>query len=269
VVFFIFHIGAFGGLTALNSYYDRDDGPVGGLWRPPTIPSHLIQFAWGVQLCGWLLLLPLDLRLAAIYGAIVLLALGYSHPHTRWKGHPWKSVLVVMVGQGALDFLAGYLTATTLYERPPGPAVMAGLIGAMLTTAGFYPLTQLYQLKDDQERGDHTLARVLYEYGSRNDPQCKEPQNIYSGRATVFLYSLIVVSTGSIFNVIALWSVSPYLDAVGCMLFGIGMLWAIHHWARLQNFTKADDFIAVHNVMRKASILFGGYVVARLCSGGI
>ncbi|HEX8834932.1 MAG TPA: hypothetical protein VF719_12060, partial [Abditibacteriaceae bacterium] len=33
-VFLLFHIGAFGGLTALNSFYDRDSGPIGGLWQP-------------------------------------------------------------------------------------------------------------------------------------------------------------------------------------------------------------------------------------------
>ena len=49
LVFFVVHILFYGGSTALNSYYDRDEGPVGGLWNPPKVTRQLWTFAVGVQ----------------------------------------------------------------------------------------------------------------------------------------------------------------------------------------------------------------------------
>ena len=34
-LFLLVHIGLYGGMTAFNSYYDRDEGPIGGMKFPP------------------------------------------------------------------------------------------------------------------------------------------------------------------------------------------------------------------------------------------
>lgn len=156
-VFALFHSGAFGGMTALNSWYDRDDGPVGGMWSPPQVPPFLWHFAWLLQLLGLLFLLPSGWRLSLVYTFLLMLSLLYSHPKSRGKGHPWKSLAIVVAGQGVLDGLAGALTARLPQWRAP---FWCGLLGAALTVAAWYPLTQLYQADDDLRRGDQTLAAI-------------------------------------------------------------------------------------------------------------
>ena len=63
LVFIIFHVMFYGGATALNSYYDQDEGPVGGLWEPPKVTRDLLVFAVGLQVLGLVLLLFISLPL--------------------------------------------------------------------------------------------------------------------------------------------------------------------------------------------------------------
>src|SRR5919201_382437 len=39
----IVHIPLYGGMNAFNSYYDRDDGPIGALLDPPPV-DHLVLY---------------------------------------------------------------------------------------------------------------------------------------------------------------------------------------------------------------------------------
>ncbi|MBV9868214.1 MAG: UbiA family prenyltransferase [Abitibacteriaceae bacterium] len=250
-IFLIFHIGAFGGLTALNSYYDQDSGPVGGLWEPPVPPPRLYLFSWCVQLSGLLLLLILNWHLMAVYGTILLLSLGYSHPRPRWKGHAWKSLITVAVGQGVLDFLAGALTVPHLTWNY---LLWWGMAGATLTVAGFYPLTQLYQVADDTERGDQTLALVLMQR---------------RGRAAVFMWSMILLGLGITSNALALWLLRYAADALLLLAAGVISLGSVWRWSRSNTTTPESDFQRVHRQMLLTSLAFSGYVLARLVSGGL
>ena len=56
VVFGIFHMLFYGGATALNSYYDQDEGPIGGVWNPPKVTRDLLVFAVAVQIVGLVLI---------------------------------------------------------------------------------------------------------------------------------------------------------------------------------------------------------------------
>jgi 4-hydroxybenzoate polyprenyltransferase len=155
---FVLHVLFYGGSVAFNSYYDQDEGPIGGLWNPPRPTRALLWFSLAIQAVGFA-------AIAFINPAIVLLALimfglstAYSHPAVRLKAHPWASLLTVSVGQGVGGFMAGWLCGqndpATLSSMP---ALLGGLV-AVLVTTGFYPLTQIYQREEDQRRGDVTFA---------------------------------------------------------------------------------------------------------------
>lgn len=152
------HICLYGGVTAFNSYYDRDQGPVGGLERPPPIQQTLLPLALLVQAVGLLLAASLNLTFGGIYVAFAALAAAYSHPRFRLKNGPLRSVAVVAVGQGILAFLGAWAAA----RGEVGSAFTAtGLLGAAAATlivVGFYPLTQVFQVEEDRARGDRTLA---------------------------------------------------------------------------------------------------------------
>ena len=78
--FAIVHVCLYGGATAFNSAYDRDEGPVGGLERPPPVSPSLLPFAVGLLLAGWALSALLAAELEPVYGGILAFALAYSHP---------------------------------------------------------------------------------------------------------------------------------------------------------------------------------------------
>ncbi len=247
VVFLLFHIGAFGGLTALNSFYDRDEGPIGGMWQPPPVPARLWHFAWAVQLGGVALLLPFGIPLVLIYNFILLLSLGYSHPRTRWKGHPFKSLAVVGLGQGVLDFAAGALTANASTAGVQAWHLYSwwGLVGATLTVLAFYPLTQLYQLSDDTKRGDRTSAAWLHARG---------------GRTAVFKFALLLFTVGSLTNAWALHLAERLTLAIVLAAFSALPLLYVVMWSRERKVSQAEDFARIHFLMRAMAVAFAAFI---------
>lgn len=156
--FLIFHLCLYGGATAFNSAYDRDEGPVGGLERPPPVDSRLLPFSIGLLLLGWAAAWALSSELGLVYGAILLFAVAYSHPRLRWKGAPRPSLATIAVGQGLLGFLGGWVAGDAPISAAMGRTGLLGALGAALVVAAFYPLGQLFQIDEDRARGDRTLA---------------------------------------------------------------------------------------------------------------
>lgn len=161
VAYLSFHLFLYAGGTALNSYYDRDEGPVGGLAKPPPPPKYLLEFSIAWQLVGFLLALTVNLTVAAIYFIMFWMSVAYSHPRIRLKGKPLGALLTIMLGQGIFPFYAGWATAVGGLAGGAQIWVMLAAFSVTLITGGMYPLTQIYQLDADAERGDLTLARFL------------------------------------------------------------------------------------------------------------
>jgi 1,4-dihydroxy-2-naphthoate octaprenyltransferase len=157
IAFVALHLFLYGGTTAFNSYYDRDQGPVGGLEHPPPVTQQLLPFSLIMQGIGFLLACFVNLPFAIIYILTFVVATAYSHPRTRLKRRPLLSLLVVGVGQGGVIALAGWVTARpNLGELTPLAGV--GILAATLMIAGIYPVTQIYQIEEDLARGDVTFA---------------------------------------------------------------------------------------------------------------
>lgn len=158
LAFVAFHVFLYGGSTAFNSAFDRDEGPVGGLERPPPVPDALLPFSLVVQGIGWLLSALVNPTSCALYGAFVVLSVAYSHPRIRLKRRPVASLLVVGVGQGALAFLAAWAAARGDLQSAWSPLGVAGATAAMLLILGVFPLSQVFQVEEDRARGDRTPA---------------------------------------------------------------------------------------------------------------
>jgi 1,4-dihydroxy-2-naphthoate octaprenyltransferase len=158
LAFLVVHVCLYGGATAFNSAYDRDEGPVGGLEHPPPVGPALLPFSLVALLGGWAASLAVGGSFAAVYGGILILALAYSHPRARWKADPWASLATIFVGQGVLGFLTGWTAAGAPLGAALGATGLVGAIAASAIVAGFYPLTQLFQVEEDRARGDRTLA---------------------------------------------------------------------------------------------------------------
>jgi 4-hydroxybenzoate polyprenyltransferase len=166
VAFLSLHVFLYGGTNALNSYYDRDEGPVGGMWSPPPVDRGLLGWAWGVQLLGLPLAWWVGPPFLLVWLALLGVATAYSHPRWRWKSHPLAAVLTVALGQGGLGALAGVMAVAERDLRPWGwgfgePAMWFGLLAAVSLIVGLYVVSQAYQTLEDRARGDRTLPVLL------------------------------------------------------------------------------------------------------------
>jgi 4-hydroxybenzoate polyprenyltransferase len=146
-----------GGTLALNSAFDRDEGDIAYLRRPPPPPRHLAMFGLGLILAGAAAAFLLPLGYVAAYGCCVVMSVLYSVPPIRLKAVPGVDWIINMWGFGTLTPYAGW-AATGL---PVGPAGRLVLLAFCPLFAALYPLTQIYQIEEDTRRGDRTLARFL------------------------------------------------------------------------------------------------------------
>jgi 4-hydroxybenzoate polyprenyltransferase len=146
-----------GGTLAVNSAFDRDEGDVAYLRRPPTPPRHLAGFSVALMAVGQALALLLGAPYAIAYGLCFALSLAYSVPPLRLKAVAGADWIINMWGFGTLTPYAGW-AATGL---PLDPARGLVLLAFCPLFAALYPLTQLYQLEEDARRGDRTLACLL------------------------------------------------------------------------------------------------------------
>jgi 1,4-dihydroxy-2-naphthoate octaprenyltransferase len=158
LAFISLHVFLYAGATAFNTYYDRDEGPVGGLERPPPVVPALLPVALGMKAIGAVLAALVNVSFLVIYLAFAGLSLAYSHPRVRLKAHTWGSLVTVAIGQGVLAFLGAW---SAVRGDLSGVVSADGLLGAFAATLlilAFYPLTQLYQVDEDSARGDRTMA---------------------------------------------------------------------------------------------------------------
>lgn len=76
---------------------------------------------------------------------------------SRLKARGGWDILVNSVGYGGLTIYAGW-AASGQGVLPPIVGVVAAFVAFF---AGFYPLTQVYQMEEDSRRGDRSVWRVL------------------------------------------------------------------------------------------------------------
>jgi len=246
VAFLAVHVFGYGGATAFNSYYDRDEGPIGALAAPPPVTPALLPFSLAVLLIGWALAWSVNAAFFWLYAAISALALAYSQPAIRLKARPLPSVLTVAVGQGAGGTLLGWLAARGDAAPAFGPVGLLGILGATLLTTGLFPLTQIYQEEEDRRRGDQTFV-------VRWGPAAAFR---FSQAAWLLSLPLLMLVVGPLFS----WIDAAVIAAViAAVVIGIG------RWAR--HFTPEAVMSNFRRTMRLCAVVSGGfwvYLLARL-----
>lgn len=146
-----------GGTLALNSAFDRDEGDIGYLRRPPPLPRHLAAFSVALLAGGQVLAVLLPPAFQVAYAVCFVLSVLYSVPPFRFKAVAGVDWAVNMVGFGTLTPFATWAAL----GRPLDAGHATVLLAFCPLFAGLYPLTQLYQLEEDRRRGDRTLALRL------------------------------------------------------------------------------------------------------------
>lgn len=162
LVFFILHFLLYPASNAYNSYFDKDEGSIGGLKNPPKVSKELYVVSLVLDVVaiflGWFISWQFALMLF-VYGMV---SKAYSHPSVRLKKMPVAGWLIAGIFQGYFTFIMISLA----FLGPDAPLLWSLKIqgAAVLSTLllfGSYPMTQVYQHEEDAQRGDRTISLKL------------------------------------------------------------------------------------------------------------
>lgn len=167
LTFIIWHLLVYPASNGYNSFFDKDEGSIALIEKPPPVDKSLYYFSLTFDLMALILTLYVGWVLffaVLIYGAFSKM---YSHPSIRLKKYPFISFFIVFLFQGAFVYWSTYVSVSgmnTMYGWNLN-FIIAGLICSCLIGAT-YPLTQVYQHEEDSKRGDKTLSLILGIRGS-------------------------------------------------------------------------------------------------------
>lgn len=148
------HVLLFGGATAYNSWWDKDEGAIGGLKHPPKMEKWMHPVSLLFMFSGWVWSVFTGLEYAVVYGASLLFFWLYSTPHARWKGKPLLSLVAIGVSTGFNSVLLGLWASGGAFNT----AVLLSAVGASMILLSLYPVSQIFQIEEDRRRGDETFT---------------------------------------------------------------------------------------------------------------
>lgn len=159
-VFMIWHVLVYPASNAYNSYFDKDEGSIGGLEKPPAVDKALFSVAWAMDILAIVLsyfFIGTVFALAVlVYG---LVSKSYSHTSIRLKKYPLLSWFIVGLFQGFFVYLSTQQAVLQENSELTNNLLPAILSSMMLWAV--YPMTQIYQHEEDAKRGDRTLSLLL------------------------------------------------------------------------------------------------------------
>jgi len=150
-------VGLNGGTLAINSAFDRDEGDIAYLRRPPPPPRYLAVYSLALMGVGQVLAFELPEPFPMLYAVCFVLSVAYSVPPLRLKAVAGADWLINMWGFGTFTPAAGWAATGIPIDAARGLVLLA----FCPLFAALYPLTQLYQVEEDVRRGDRTLASAL------------------------------------------------------------------------------------------------------------
>jgi len=137
---------------------ERDTESVGGIKKPKQPTKELFYITLIMDIAAMLLGTLISTVFVLGIAAYILASRAYSYRGIRLKKYPIAGYVTVVFFQGAVTFFLvvhGCSTDKTL-QVP-----VAGMLAASLLIGGFYPLTQIYQHKQDKADGVTTLSILL------------------------------------------------------------------------------------------------------------
>ncbi len=158
LIFIILHLLVYPASNGYNSYMDRDEGSIGGIAKP-MVPTK--QLFWVSIIMDGIAITAaffISVYFSAGLLAYILASRAYSYRGIRLKKYPVAGYLTVVFFQGAFTyFLVTHACSTDKTLQVP----VLAMVAASLLIGGFYPLTQIYQHKQDRADGVTTLSYLL------------------------------------------------------------------------------------------------------------
>lgn len=158
LIFLILHLLVYPASNGYNSYMDRDTESVGGIKNPkqPTRQLFYVSVIFDVIAIAVSIFISTYFTIGLL--AYILASRAYSYRGIRLKKYPIIGYLTVIIFQGGITFflvMHGCSASKTLVVP------WVGILAASLLIGGFYPLTQIYQHRQDKADGVSTLSILL------------------------------------------------------------------------------------------------------------
>jgi len=162
LTFVILHFFIYPASNAYNSYFDKDEGSIGLMKKPPPVSIGLYYTSLVFDFIGIALAWLISMEFALLVFAYGLASKAYSHPGVRLKKYPWLGWMVAGFFQGVFTFYMAYVGINDFgWEIAlKWKVILPGLLTSLFLW-GSYPMTQIYQHKEDSKRGDNTLSILL------------------------------------------------------------------------------------------------------------
>jgi len=158
LIFLIIHFLIYPASNGYNSYMDRDTESIGGLEKPPPPSRQLYWVSIVLDSMGILL----SLIIGPVFTLVILFYIGaskaYSYRGIRLKKYPYLGYFIVILFQGAVTFWLVYYGSNSEQNIS---VPWQGMVICSLLVGGFYPLTQIYQHKQDLDDGVNTISYKL------------------------------------------------------------------------------------------------------------
>jgi 1,4-dihydroxy-2-naphthoate octaprenyltransferase len=158
----IIHLLFYPASNGYNSYFDKDEESIGGLKNPPPVVVELYRVSLLFDAVALILAFFISWEFALMLFIIGLASKAYSHPSIRLKKYPILGLLTVAYFQGSFTYMMSYIAITgcgfaeLLKIEVIFPSVLCSLV-----LLGSYPMTQVYQHREDGRRGDKTMSLLL------------------------------------------------------------------------------------------------------------
>ena len=230
-LFVIIHLLAYPASNGFNSYYDRDTKSIGMLKKPPKVNRNLLIVSLILEVVSIIGGFLLDFTIGIAVLITTILSMLYSHPSFRIKKRPYSSWFLVGIFQGfVVYFFSLYaLDDQNLKSLLQNPTILWGGLIMTLSIWATYPLSQVYQHKEDQERGDLTISRVLGIKGT-----------------FIFSFALSIVYSTNYFIFLYLL-ISPIAAATYLFITTPGSIYFLHWVIQVWGNQSAADFSKLKN----------------------
>lgn len=163
LIFVILHLLVYPSSNGYNSYMDRDETSIGGLQKPLQPTKELFYTTVMMDVVAIAFSLMVSLLFAFCVAVYIGFSRLYSYRGIRLKQYAVIGYLTVIVNQGALVFfIVCYGSSVTLNTH----IAWQGIVAAAFLIGGFYPITQVYQHKEDKADGVETISMLLGKKGT-------------------------------------------------------------------------------------------------------
>ncbi|NME68445.1 UbiA family prenyltransferase [Flammeovirga aprica] len=162
IVFLILHLLVYPASNGYNSYMDRDTESIGGIEKPPLPSNLLFWFTLAMDFMAVnISLFLLNTKFTILMVAYILMSRAYSYKGIRLKKYPIPGFLTVFIFQGFVTFwMVSEGISTTAFDFFSTDLIYPAIATSFMI-GGAYPMSQIYQHKQDAESGDQSISMLL------------------------------------------------------------------------------------------------------------